>query len=68
MTHEERYAALKAEPRPDSADLRVALKHARLEVLHDERDEKRAFLEARQAKILADAPHFSLTLSGPPTL
>lgn len=68
MTHEERYAALKSEPKPDSPALQKALLHAKQDVLHDQSDEKRAFLEARRERTLADAPHLTLTLSGPPTL
>ena len=68
MTHEERYATLRSERKPDSATLRTALLHAKQDVLHDQSDEKRAHHEARQAKVLADAPRFTLTLSGAPTL
>lgn len=68
MTDEERYAALRSEPKPDSEALRKALLRAKQDVLHDQSHEKRAYLEARRAKTLADAPHFSITLSGQPTL
>lgn len=68
MTHEERYAALRSEPKPESATLQRALSHAKQAVLHDQSDENRAFLEARREKTLADAPQFALTLSGAPTL
>ena len=56
MTHEERYAALRSEPRPDSAALRSALFYAKQEVLRDQGDEKRV------------APHFAVTLRGAPSL
>lgn len=68
MTHEERYAALRSETKPDSATLRKALAHAKQDVLRDQGDERRAFQEARRANTLADAPRFSLTLSSAPTL
>lgn len=68
MTHEERYAALRSEPKPDSAALQNALAQAKQDVLHDQSDERRTFQEGRQMKILADAPHFVLTLSGATTL
>lgn len=68
MTHEERYATLRNEPKPDSAALQSALAQAKQEVLRDQGDERRAFQEAREAGILADAPRFTLSLSGAPTL
>ena len=68
MTHEERYAALRSEPKPDTALLRNALQRAKQDVLQDQNDERKAFQEARQFKILADAPHFTLSLSGPSIL
>lgn len=64
MTHEERYATLRNEPKPDSAALQSALAQAKQEVRRDQGDERRAFQEAREAGILADAPHFTLSLSG----
>ena len=66
MTHEERYAALRSEPRPDSAALRSAFFNAKQEFLRDQGDEKRVFREARLADILADAPYFAITLRGTP--
>lgn len=68
MTHEERYAARRSEPKPDSAALRTALSHAKQQVLRAWGDERRAFQEAREADILADAPRFTLVLSSAPTL
>lgn len=68
MTHEERYAALRSEPKPDTALLRNALLRAKQDVLQDQNDERRAFQEACQLKTIADAPHFTLSLSGPSTL
>lgn len=68
MTHEERYAALRNEPKPDSAALQSALAEAKQEVLRDWGNERKAFQEVREAGILADAPRFSLSLSGAPTL
>ena len=64
MTHEERYAFLRSEPKPDSAALQNALTHAKQDVLRDQGDERRAFQEARQEQALADLPHFTLALSG----
>ena len=68
MTHEERYATLRCEPKPESTALRNALSHAKQEVLRDQGAERRAYEEARQADILADAPLFTLTLASAPTL
>ena len=68
MIHEERYAALKSEPRPNSVALRNALFNAKQEVLRDQGDEKKVFQEARRADILADAPHFTVTLRGASSL
>ena len=68
MTHDERYAALGSKPKPDSAALRHALLNAKQEVLREQGDKKRAFQEARRADILADAPHFTVTLRGSPSL
>lgn len=68
MTHEERYAALRSEPKPDTELLRNALIRAKQDVLQDQNDEKKAFQESRQVKALADAPYFTLTLSGPSIL
>ena len=68
MTHEERYAALRSEPKPNSAALRTALSHAKQQALRDRDDERRAFQEAREADIRAAAPRFTLVLSSAPTL
>lgn len=68
MTHEERYAALRSEPKPDSEYLQKALAQAKQDVLRDERDERKAITEARQITVLADAPHFTISLTAPPTL
>lgn len=68
MTHDERYAALRSEPRPESAAMRSALSRATQDVLRDQGDERRAFQEARQTSVLADTPYFTLVLCGAPTL
>lgn len=68
MTHEERYAALRSEPKPDTESLRNALLRAKQDVLKDQNDERKAFQEARQVNALADAPCFTLSLSAPSTL
>ena len=68
MTHEERYAALRSEPKPDTEVLRKALLRAKQDVLKDQNDERKAFQEARQVEALADAPCFTLSLSGPSIL
>ncbi|MCJ1303987.1 hypothetical protein MMC08_006798 [Hypocenomyce scalaris] len=68
MTKQERHAALRAEPIPESTDARNALRHARRAAMRDQYAEKKAIIAARQAPILAYAPRFALSLTGPPTL
>jgi len=51
MTDDERYSALKQEPKPDHAAAKNALLQARRSVLHDIYSERKAIKEARQALI-----------------
>ena len=69
MTHEERYAALQAAPKPESKEARNALLHAKQAVLYDQNAERKALRQGRDAAILAaKAPCFKLTISAPATL
>ena len=68
MTDNERYLALRSEPRPDSGHLRSALAQAKQNVMRDRNEELEAIAEARRIAVLADAPHFTLSLEAPPTL
>ena len=68
MTDNERYLALRSEPRPESEHLRKALAQAKQDVMRDRNEEIEAIAEARKNAVLADAPHFTLSLEASPTL
>lgn len=68
MTDEERWEALRAEPKPDSEGGKKALREARNKAQQAARSEKNAIREARIAALLSDCPRCSLVLDGPPTL
>ncbi len=61
MTDDERYEALKQEPKPDHAAAKNALLQARRSVLHDIYSERKAIEEARQALIWFGSPAHLIT-------
>ena len=68
MTDDERYLTLRSEPKPDSEHLRSALAQAKQDVMRDRNEEMEAIAEVRKIAVLADAPHFTLSLEASRTL
>jgi hypothetical protein len=65
MTGEERFEALKAEPKPESEEAKLALREAHQQAIRAARAEKYAIMEARKAPLLVECPRCSLVLEGP---